>query len=200
MHHLIRNLNKKKLCVVVIAIATAALLPLQVQHLNWCGAVLICAAQPPAVFFRDRESPWATFSSHCYCLPRWAWTPFFFSVSLSLPLLLHSLSVFVPLGPVVQLKPSLTQRNQIGFHLQRATSCVHGAAVLSVSTRNKRRFSPRHRCDYCCLWVIALLHNTFFSDNSTTHWSRWHVFAFTAAINPAPVFSRFVFFFFFSKL
>lgn len=150
----------------VIAIATRALLPLQVQHLS--GAALIWAAQPTAVYFRDREGPWATFSSHCYCLPRWAWTPFL-SFSLSLPLLLHSLSVFVPLGPVVQLKLSVTQRNQIGFHLQRATSCVHCAAELFVSTRNKRRFSPRHCCDYYYRWVIALLQNAFFSDNSRTH-------------------------------
>lgn len=66
----------------------------------------------------------------------------FLSLSLSLPLLLHSLSVFVPVGPVVQLKLSVTQRNQIGFHLQCATSCVHCAAVLSVNTQKERRFSP----------------------------------------------------------
>lgn len=52
------------------------------------------------------------------------------SLSRSLPL---SPSVFVPQGPVVQLKLSVTQRNQIGFHLQPVTSCVHCASVLPLS-------------------------------------------------------------------
>lgn len=55
------------------------------------------------------------------------------SQSLTLSPLL-SLSVFVPQGLVVQLKLSVTQRNQIGFHLKPA-SCAHCAIVLPLGTR-----------------------------------------------------------------
>lgn len=56
------------------------------------------------------------------------------SQSLTLSPLL-SLSVFVPQGLVVQLKLSVTQRNQIGFHLKPVTSCAHCAIVLPLGTR-----------------------------------------------------------------
>lgn len=62
------------------------------------------------------------------------------SRSRSLPLSPSLLSVFVPQGPVVQLKLSVTQRNQIGFHLQPVTSCVHCASVLPLSAEKKYRF------------------------------------------------------------
>lgn len=64
------------------------------------------------------------------------------SHSRSLPLSPSLLSVFVPRGPVVQLKLSVTQINQIGFHLQPVTSCVHCASVLPLSAEEKYRFLP----------------------------------------------------------
>lgn len=149
MHYFRGNLKTKKLFVVVIAIATRVLLPLRVQHLNSAGAVLICVAQPTAVGFRDRTGrPLSHIFISLLLFAQVGLGAMFSPFSLSLPLLLCSLSVFVPLGPVVQLKLSVTQRNPIGFHLRRATSCVHCAAV---STRNKLRFSPPHRSDYGCL-------------------------------------------------
>lgn len=81
--------------VLAIAMVTKALLPLQMQHLKQTGAVLICVPLLTAVYFRDSEGPWATLSSPCYCLPRWARMPYFarappmlFSPSLTLPLFL----------------------------------------------------------------------------------------------------------------
>lgn len=160
--------SKKSLSVAAVAIATKVLVPklsIRLWRCNtWTRPGLFwsaCLPRPTAVYFRDREGPWATLSSRCYCLPRWARTPClspsspttspspsppqlsFSSLSLSrslslsgsrsLPLSPSLLSVFVPQGPVVQLKLSVTQRNQIGFHLQPVTSCVHCAFVLPLS-------------------------------------------------------------------
>lgn len=63
------------------------------------------------------------------------------SRSPSLPLSRSPPSVFVPRGPVVQLKLSVTQRNQIGFHLKPVTSRVHGAIALPLSTRKSIDFT-----------------------------------------------------------
>lgn len=68
---------------------------------------------------------------------------FLSSLSLSLPLLLRSLSVFVPVGPVVQLKLSVTQRNQIGFHLQSALAAVRAAQPRSPLALETSEGFPR---------------------------------------------------------
>lgn len=104
-------------------------------------------SQPPAVYFRDRQGPWATLSSRCYCLPRWARTPYlsllllpFLSRPLSIAPSL--LSVFVPQGPVVQLKLSVTQRSPNWLSsaacYQLCTLCI---CALSLSVQKSIDFT-----------------------------------------------------------
>lgn len=133
-----------------------------------------CLPQPTAVYFGDREGPWATLSSRCYCLPRWARTPyltpppsarlFFSSLSLS-----HSLSGSLDLflsfylasfclcstgtcGPTEAL--GYTKKPKLAFicSLLPAVWIVH---LCSLSAQKMYRFYP-WQCYYCWLWVIAL--------------------------------------------
>lgn len=73
---------KNSFSVAAFAIATQALVPKLPMCFWRCntwirlGLFLMCLpARPTAVCFRDRQGPWATLSSRCYCLPRWARTP-----------------------------------------------------------------------------------------------------------------------------
>lgn len=99
-------------------------------------------SQPPAVYFRDRQGPWATLSSRCYCLPRWARTPYLsllllpFSITSPLHRSLTSLSLFHR-DLWSNWSSRLHKETQIGFHLQPVTSCVHCAFVLSLSLCRK---------------------------------------------------------------
>lgn len=119
-----------------------------------------CLPQLPAVYFGDREGPWATLSSRCYCLPRWARTPY-------LSLLLLSASITFPLhrsltslclcstgtcGPTEAL--GYTKKPKLAFicSLLPAVYIVH---LCSLSVQKKYRFYPWH-CYYYWLWVIAL--------------------------------------------
>lgn len=117
-------------------------------------------SQPPAVYFRDRQGPWATLSSRCYCLPRWARTPY-------LSLLLLPFSITSPLhrsltslclcstgtcGPTEAL--GYTKKPKLAFicSLLPAVYIVH-LCSLSLCAE-KYRFYPWH-CYYYWLWVIA---------------------------------------------
>lgn len=117
-------------------------------------------SQPPAVYFRDRQGPWATLSSRCYCLPRWARTPY-------LSLLLLPFSITSPLhrsltslclcstgtcGPTEAL--GYTKKPKLAFicSLLPAVYIVH-LCSLSLCAE-KYRFYPWH-CYYYWLWVTA---------------------------------------------
>lgn len=135
------------------------------------GLFLMClSAWPTAVCFRDRQGPWATLSSRCYCLPRWARTPppprlSFVSFHYLIPSLALDLFFFLPRFSLSLFRRDLWsnwssrlhKENQIGFHLQPVTSCVHCAFVLPLSAEKKDRFYPWHCYYYYWLWLVALL-------------------------------------------
>lgn len=80
---------------------------MKVQHLNSAAAVLICLPRLTAVYFRDREGPWAMLSSrYRYCLPRWARTPGCTPPTLSIALSLCWALVHLPCSLTVSFTPA----------------------------------------------------------------------------------------------
>lgn len=116
-----------------------------------CFDLPVCP-QPTAVHLRDSEGPWATLSSRCYCLPRWARMPCLsLPPSITLPNLPSPLSLSLSIYLSFSLAPlcllshrdlwsnwssRLHKETQIVFHLQPVTSCALCTFVLPLSTKN----------------------------------------------------------------